>query len=76
MRAEEQMQRYRDEIVGLRRYDANSTIDAAAYASMWASFSTGFLFGAGLPAAAATVAHLYRRAYPGAAFPVLWEGEA
>jgi hypothetical protein len=76
-RAEEQMSRYSEEITTLRRHDAAaSPADAALYAASWASFTVGFMFGAGLPQAAATIAHLYRKAYPGAPFPVLWEGEA
>jgi hypothetical protein len=75
MRAEELMDRYREEITALRRADAAGIGDAGVYAATWASFTCGFMFGAGLPAAAATAAHLFRRAYPGTPFPVLWEGE-
>jgi hypothetical protein len=75
-RAEEMLDRYQREITTLRRHENASAEDAAVYAASWASFTCGFMFGAGLPSAAATVAHLYRRAYPGAPFPVLWEGEA
>jgi hypothetical protein len=75
-RAEEQLDRYREEITRLGRCDSANVHEAAIVASAWASFDVGFLMGAGLPEAAATVAHLFRRAYPGASFPKLWEGEA
>jgi hypothetical protein len=75
-RAEEQLDHYREVIIALRRADEISVEEAGIAASTWASYSAGFLMAAGLPAAAATIAHLFRRAYPGVPFPSLWEGEA
>lgn len=75
-RAEEQLDAYRNKFVELRRADAFGAEAGAAAAQAYAAFSMGFLMGAGIPEAAAAVAHLYRRAYPGAFLPKLWEGEA
>lgn len=75
-RAEEQLERYREKMIELRRADAFSTEAGAAEAQALAAFSTGYLMGAGIPEAAAAISHLYRRAYPGAYLPSLWSGEA
>lgn len=74
MRADELLEVYREQIVSLRRaHDAGHGGD---YAQTFASFGTGILLGAGFPQAAATLAELYRRAYPdGPQLPIIWEGE-
>lgn len=74
-RADEQLAAYREKTIALRRADTFGDEVGAAEAQAYASFSVGYLMGAGLPEAAATLAHLYRRAYPGAYLPHLWEGE-
>jgi hypothetical protein len=75
-RAEQQTQAYRERMLSLRRADAFSAEAGGAAAGAVAAFSVGYLMGAGLPEAAATVAHLFRRAYPGAYLPAVVEGEA
>jgi hypothetical protein len=75
-RAEEQLDRYRETVVALKRADNFSPEAGAAQARTYAAFSVGYLMGAGIPEAAAALAHLFRRAYPGESFPILWEGEA
>lgn len=75
MRAEQQLDRYRETMVRLRQADTVSKEAGATEAQAYAAFSVGYLFGAGLPDAAATISHLYRRAYPGAYLPALVEGE-
>lgn len=74
-RAEEQLAAYRDKTVELRRAAAFSADAGAGAVGELAAFSVGYLMGAGIPEAAAAVAHIYRRAYPGASLPTLWDGE-
>lgn len=74
-RAEQQLDAYRAKMIALRRADAFSVEAGAAEAQSYVAFSMGYLMGAGLPEAAATLSHVYRRAYPGAYLPALVEGE-
>jgi hypothetical protein len=73
-RADEHAEIYREQVVALRR--AQAAGEGASFAQPLASFSVGFLYGAGFPQSAATMAELYRLAHPGAPFIVLWPGEA
>jgi hypothetical protein len=72
-RAEEHLTVYREQIIALRR--AHAAGHGADYAEAFAAFGAGLLFGAGIPQAAATLAELYRLAYPGRSLPRMWEGE-
>lgn len=72
-RADDHLALYRDQIIALRR--AHAAGHGADYAEPFAAFAAGMLFGAGIPQAAATLAELYRLAYPGHSLPTLWEDE-
>lgn len=74
-RAEQLLDIYSEQITALRRHDAAGPEVGASYANAYAAFGVGYLMGGGMPQAAATFAYLYRRAYPGQPFPVIWEGE-
>lgn len=74
-RADDHLEQYRQQYAKLHAAALGG--EDAYLAHDWAVFAMGFLYGAGLPAAAATLAYTFRKAFPGEAreMPALFEGE-
>lgn len=73
--ADDQLRKYAEQAATLRAADRTGSGNGAMASASETAFAVGFVFGAGFPQIAATITHLYRRAYPGEPLPVIFERE-